>query len=293
MIKASVHDLKQKVDCIYRGEKYLVRDNGAVCRQQRKNKRKRPLDGVWTFGTISMRDGYLRVCSIPIHRIVATAFHGKQPTSDHVVDHIDTNRTNNQPENLRWVTRLKNITDNLKTLRRIENKWGSIDALLSDPNPAEITDPLTNRPWMRQPLMEEILEEEYIIDSLTPLAMQRDWRTPSEFPMCPDKISDNQLHDYATRLESGTVFSRNQYGTSVVDIVDINKEGTCLSVICITENGVKNYAVAKVTFEQDKYIHTSIGTYFSYEGAAKSHCNIIGMSWEMPEGFEGCIDDYI
>jgi len=33
-----------------------------------------------------------------------TAFHGAPPTNDHFVDHIDTNKQNNRPANLRWVT---------------------------------------------------------------------------------------------------------------------------------------------------------------------------------------------
>ena len=35
-----------------------------------------------------------------VHRIVATAFHGEQPSVKHIVDHIDTNRRNNRVENL-------------------------------------------------------------------------------------------------------------------------------------------------------------------------------------------------
>jgi hypothetical protein len=269
-----------------------VRDNGAVCRQRREKKRKRPLDDVWTFGKFTVRDGYMKICSTSVHRIVATAFHGKQPSHGHVVDHIDTNRMNNQPGNLRWVTRLENILENPKTLRRIENKWGSLDGLLNDPNPAAITDPLTNRPWMRQALMQKTLVEESTIDSLTPLAMQRDWRTPSEFPMCPDKVSENPLHAYAIRLDCGTVFSRNKYGKSVVDIAEFSTDGTCLSVLSMTDSGVKGYALAKVTFEEGKYVHASINTFFTYAGAAKAHCNLVGVPWEEPEGYEGCIDDY-
>jgi len=234
----------------------------------------------------------MKICSTPVHRIVATAFHGEQPSPNHVVDHIDTNRMNNQPDNLRWVTRLENILDNPKTLRRIENKWGSLDGLLNDPNPGELTDPLTNRPWMRQALIQKAFVEESTIDSLTSFAMQRDWRSLSEFPMCPDKVSDNPLHVYATRLECGTIFSRNKYGKSVVDIVDFSTDGTCLSVISTTDSGVKGYALTKITFEEGKYVHASIKTFFTYEGAAKAHCNLVGLPWEEPEGYEGCIDDY-
>ena len=50
---------------------------------------------------------------------MATAFHGEPPTKEHVVDHIDTNKQNNRPENLRWVTRLENILLNPITAKRI------------------------------------------------------------------------------------------------------------------------------------------------------------------------------
>ena len=73
--------------------------------------------------------------------------------------------------------------------------------------------------------------------------MQRDWRTPSEFPMCPDIISENPLQDYAERLECGTVFSRSKYGESVVDIAEFNTDGTCLSVLSKIDSGVKSYAL--------------------------------------------------
>jgi len=38
--------------------------------------------------------------------------------------------------------------DNPKTLKRIEKKWGSVNGLLNDPNPAEKADPIARRSWM-------------------------------------------------------------------------------------------------------------------------------------------------
>ena len=102
----------REVTCTYRGETYRVRDNGAVFRLCRNDARIRPLDEKWTFGRVNKKRGYTLLSSVPVHRIVATAFHGPQPSKNHVVDHIDTNRQNNRPENLRWVTRLENILFN-------------------------------------------------------------------------------------------------------------------------------------------------------------------------------------
>jgi hypothetical protein len=76
----------------YRGETYRVRDNGAVYRLRRTHLRMRPLDEIWTFGTPNNSTGYMHIGSEVVHRIVATAFHGEQPSDKHIVDHIDTNR---------------------------------------------------------------------------------------------------------------------------------------------------------------------------------------------------------
>ena len=45
-----IDDFKEIRDCVYKDEKYTVRDNGAVFRHERVEKRKRKDDGIWTFG---------------------------------------------------------------------------------------------------------------------------------------------------------------------------------------------------------------------------------------------------
>ena len=66
--------------CKYRGEVYHVRDNGAIYRCRRSGKRKRPLDEKWIFGNPNKLTGYMNIASETVHRIVATAFHGPQPS---------------------------------------------------------------------------------------------------------------------------------------------------------------------------------------------------------------------
>ena len=118
-MEVSLDDFNLVTECYFRHELYSVRDNGAVFRHSSVSKRNRRLDNIWTFGKLNVTTGYLEIASVRVHRIVATAFHGEPPTKDHVVDHIDTNRQNNRPENLRWVTRLENILLNPITIKRI------------------------------------------------------------------------------------------------------------------------------------------------------------------------------
>lgn len=130
----SIDDFKEEKDCIYKDELYSVRDNGAIMRHHREGVRKRKSDDKWTFGNLNVTTGYLDYCGERVHRIVATAFHGAAPSDQHFVDHIDTNRQNNRPENLRWLTRLENILCNEITRKKVELICGSIEAFLNDPS---------------------------------------------------------------------------------------------------------------------------------------------------------------
>lgn len=128
-----INDFGQEKACTYKGEEYLVRDNGAILRKTPKGKKTRPLDNQWTFGTKNVSNGYMTIGSHRVHIIVATTFHGERDSKVYVVDHIDTNRCNNRVENLRWLTRLENILLNEITRKKIEYICGSVENFLKDP----------------------------------------------------------------------------------------------------------------------------------------------------------------
>ncbi|MBR3568612.1 MAG: HNH endonuclease [Salinivirgaceae bacterium] len=142
-------------ECDYKEEHYSVRDNGAIMRHQRIGMRKRKLDGIWSFGEPNPY-GYLDFGNERVHRIVCTAFHGNAPSDQYVVDHIDTNRQNNRPENLRWLTKLENILNNDITRKKIELICGSVEAFLKNPSllRGHETDD-KNFTWMRNVSVEE------------------------------------------------------------------------------------------------------------------------------------------
>ena len=351
----------------FKEEIYVVRDNGAVCRRARPQARGRRLDEVWTFGTLNRHSGYFEIAGHVVHRIVATAFHGPGPSPGHVVDHIDTNRLNNRPDNLRWVTRLENILLNPITRARIEAAFGSLDAFFENPGACLIP----NWEWMRVVTKEEAQEsrrrllawaekgqankggalgdwlykpapqqflpvgecfeeldlaqvtaarpqafdlptfssptiqdgaprrggavtmllpkpEPLDAPSLTASAFQRKWRTPTEFPQCPETMSSEPMAGYLARLTAGAVFARNRYGESLVVDAGVDPNGA-LSVVCNTASGVKDWSHARVFVEGDLFCHESGGTFFTREGAMKAHCIAIGAPFE---AYEGSIDDY-
>lgn len=145
-------DFNQEINCIYRDEVYSVRNNGSVLRHPRESTRVRKYDNFWTFGNTNLTTGYKEIASVRVHRIVAMAFNGEPPTKEYIVDHIDTNRQNNRPENLRWLTRIENILLNPITVKRIESICDcNIEEFVA--NPQKYRHLLSNAPtdiqWMR------------------------------------------------------------------------------------------------------------------------------------------------
>lgn len=140
---------REERECVYKGELYSVRDNGSVMRHSRVGKRKRKYDDIWTFG-VTNSHGYCLIGGEVVHRIIAVAFHGEPVSANLIVDHIDTNRQNNRPENLRWITKLENVLNNPITRAKIVAICGSIEAFMENPailEGHEKEDP--NFEWMR------------------------------------------------------------------------------------------------------------------------------------------------
>jgi len=154
MTAVDINDFSQEKLCIYKAERYSVRDNGAVFRHQPEGKRARINNNTWTFGKVGDK-GYLYIAGVQVHRIVATAFHGDPPDPKYVVDHIDSNRMNNRPENLRWLTRLENALKNPATRKKIEYLCGSIEAFLENPSMLNELQGEPNFKWMRTVTHEE------------------------------------------------------------------------------------------------------------------------------------------
>ena len=326
MKEVSVYDFDKQLECTYNEEKYSVRDNGAVLRHPRIGKSPRPTDKKWTFGKPNDKTGYMEIASVRVHRIVATAFHGDPPTPEYVVDHIDTNRRNNWPQNLRWVTRLENALLNPITVKRIIFICGSVEAFLQDPKRLRSGKFDQNFDWMRSVSREEgqaslqrmlawskneksskggtlgdwifgrtpiephpfEVRQESLVMAQTPGAAQRNWRTASEFPCCPQEEKDEHIASYAQKLKPGEIFSRNSFSESTVVKTLLAKDRKTLWVMCEQSKGNKQWTLGQVTFEEDLYVHTSLGTFFTNEGAEKQFCLAQELEWTGGDS----IDDY-
>ena len=303
----------------YRGERYKVRDNGAVFRLNKHRKRARPLDNQWSFGRQAPSTGYLFVSGVPVHRIVCSAFHGDPPSDQHVVDHIDTNRANNRPENLRWVTRLENVLLNPISARRIEFVYGSIEAFFENPKAIQTLTDFPDISWMRtvskeeaqhakaslmewagsgkvpkggalgewlygtcnSNILEPISEES---ESLTPSAVQVRWKVPSEFPACPSRVAEDALEKYASSLEFGSVFVRNDIYHGLVVQHSLTDNG--LVVLSRCPSGMNDWAIAHISTKDNLFYHKSEGTFSTLQGALKEFCKLSG------EDFDDSIDEY-
>ena len=338
----SIDDYNEVKDCIYKDEHYSARDNGAVLRYPREGKKLRKDDNVWTFGKPNDKTGYMEIAGQKVHRIVAFAFLGNPPTNQHIVDHIDTNRRNNRPENLRWLTKLENVLNNPITRARIENLCGSIEVFLANPSVLrghEKIDPNFN--WMRtvsreearaslerltnwakehpklqggilgdwvfqerkpsarpytlyqykrpEPVESEPVEISNETQSLTPNAVQIDWRTPSEFPCCPQESTDKPLEAYQTNLKVDAPFCKNNLYSSLVIDSAITDDGKSLWVM--TRSGgeaIKPWALSKVVFVDGVFKHENMGSYFDENGAKKYFTIAQGKEWTGGDVF----DDY-
>lgn len=471
--------------CEYRGRQYLVRDNGAVFRLQKEGCRASKWDNKWTFGKFDPNTGYLLISQERVHRIVCTAFHGEPVGDRNVVDHKDTNRCNNRPENLHWVSKMENIFNNPITMAKVELICGSKEAFMANPSLLfghESKDP--NFYWMRSVSPEEAKaayerwlewankpkEErmsivggsgpgEWIHDpkgyrinpnspfygfqrwgikvvdrteeSLFPLAPlstvagedvlqkyrealvpgavflisryyktvfrdavffseenklrvlterenaqsiawyvfeiwpegnllvhkkvgnygirkrkdaeealhdltkfykqewryksdepsktvvphipandrakieipvyhpkevkeyfpaenieQRNWRTPTEFPMCPAGMPDNPLEAYRQQMIEGGIFCRNQYGESFLVEVGYVPEGDALIVLTKQPGGIKEWYVSGIYIENNLFIHESIGSFFEEDGGRKEFTILTGGEWTGGDTFD-------
>ena len=290
--------------CIYKGETYSVRDNGAVMRHPREGKKNRPLDGKWSFGTVNFQKGYLVISSEAVHRIVASAFLGDPPSKQHVVDHIDTNRQNNRPENLRWVTRLENIVLNDITRTKLEKLCNrSIEEILSDLSILREKQLTPQFDWMKVVSKEEAEEsltkwKKWIKDVSARKERDKDaaqnfnYRRGINTMVYPLEPTDElSLDKYLNNLRKNKIFCYKSFQGETVTykVLEyyLNKETGILSVATSTKGGIKSLYLTSISIENGSYAY-SVKSFFSPDGLDKYMTLARGEEWTGGDVF----DDY-
>ena len=123
--------------------------------------------------------------------------------------------------------------------------------------------------------------------SFTSNALQEDWKTPTEFPLCPkDNIS---LESYYSSLKIGEVFSSNTNGTNSIIEFAISDDKQQLCIATHNPEGLKQWYIAYVYILNDKYIHKNGGSFFDENSALKEITLFQGKEWT--GGY--CFDDYL
>lgn len=152
------------------------------------------------------------------------------------------------------------------------------------------SDTLPRTPFQYQ--SQELIKHEPIeisneTQSLTPNAIQIDWRTPSEFPCCPQEPTDKPLEDYQANLKIDAVFCKNELYSSLVMDSAITDEGKSLWVM--TRSGgktIKPWALAKVVFADSVFKHENMGSFFDENGAKKYFTLAQGKEWTGGDVFD-------
>ncbi|CAL1519184.1 HNH endonuclease signature motif containing protein [Chitinophaga sp. MM2321] len=143
--------------------------------------------------------------------------------------------------------------------------------------------------WLNQRV--ETIPEALEIKIAKPLnAAQRNWKLLSEFPCCPQEYTEDPITAYAEELKLGSVFCRNDNYSSLLSKSVLSEDRQTLYVIAesASKNVVKPWALAEITYENGLFVHTSLGTFFTQEGAEKQYSLAQGLEWTGGES----IDDY-
>ena len=122
-------------------------------------------------------------------------------------------------------------------------------------------------------------------DSLTPGAKQLDWKTPTEFLLCPGKGQNKTLQAYLNNLEIGKVFTRNKWGDGGI-VLDFGINDSDNSLVVLTQKGdednresIKPWALCRITLRDGFYIHENKGSFFHLDGGQKYYTLAMGREW--------------
>ena len=92
---------------------------------------------------------------------------------------------------------------------------------------------------------------------------------------------------YLKNLFEDAIFTENQYGKSTI-VKFAAVDSNAIVIITAISSSIKPLGLVKVTFEEGYYLHTSLGSFFTEEGAEKQFTLAQGLEWTGGDS----IDDY-
>lgn len=96
--------------------------------------------------------------------------------------------------------------------------------------------------------------------SLTPNAIQLNWKHPVEFPCCPQDVTDKPLETYHANLKEEKIFSKNNFGESTILKYGLTSS-EALWVMCNISIGYKTHAITKITYKDGLFYHENMGVF--------------------------------
>lgn len=114
---------------------YEVSDHGRVRRASTGRLRAPAVNSRGYLKLNLSRIGRGRQRQAYVHQLVAAAFLGERPSSDHDVDHLDFDRTNNTATNLRWLVHAENAVRWAARTPDGRNVWAHRDDTPDDHQP--------------------------------------------------------------------------------------------------------------------------------------------------------------
>jgi hypothetical protein len=129
----------------------------------------------------------------------------------------------------------------------------------------------------------KVQEAPEYINSLSKNAVQKfqSWRTPTEFPLCPQDETKNTMAGYFQNLKVGEVFSRNEFVIMLIEQFVISADRTTIWVVCKSgdDGSIKPFSLSEVIITNNVFVHESLGTFFEQVGVEKQFILKQGMEW--------------
>ncbi len=129
------------------------------------------------------------------------------------------------------------------------------------------------------------VHDEVILDSLTPFARQKNWKTLTKFPLTPNK-ENSTIKDYFNNLKKGAVILENRYGQR--HIVDFVLHNDVLLIKTFAEQDVKQHGFLTITLDNDGFFVHEGKVFFSEIAATRKMVLTQGKEWTGSD----CVDDY-